>query len=281
MKRGLVRCRRGFIVHRVGEAIGLGDYAARIDEPQQRVLRHVVEHAVERAPVRIRHQQFRAREEQPVLERLGQFGSLFAHHADFGGPQRDLLAQLRVLQRRGRHVASARDRRLDEFCAGALAVRVEVANRRDRVVFELDANRVAVQRRERVDDPAAHAEVAGLFGLRYALISARRERIDESLEIQPVANRHLDDRFVEDVARNRARHQRFGRRDDQRRLMPQHREQRRQLRRLRVGRRRQLRHRLHFPRAKQMHAARGGVGVGRLAEKKRDLARQRLGFRSR
>ena len=155
-----------------------------------------------------------------------------------------------------------------------------MTNRSDHVVFELDANRIAIQRRERVDDSAAHAEIARLFSLRHALIAARRERLDQRVEIQLVANRHRDNRFVESGARNRARHQRFGRRDDERRLMPEHREQRRQLRCLRVGRRRQLRHRLHFPRAEQMHPARGGVGVWSFIEKKRDLSGERLGFRS-
>ncbi len=168
-----------------------------------------------------------------------------------------------------------------EFGAGALIVGVEVPYRRDQIVFQLDANRVAVQRRERIDDSAAHAEVARLFGLRHALIAARRERFDQGLQIQPIANRNPDDRFVEHCARNRARHQRFGRRDDQRRLMPKHREQRRQLRRLRVGRRRQLRHRFYFPRANQVYPARGGVRVRGLIEEKRNLSRQRLSFQRR
>jgi len=261
MKRGLARRRCRLDGYGIGEAICLGENAPRIDQPQQRARRHVIEHAVERAPVRIRHQQFRARKQQPVLERLGQFRGLLAHHADFRRPQRDLLAQLRVLQGRRRHVASARYRRLEQLAARALAVRVEMANRGDQVVFELDANRVAVQWRECIDDSAAHAEVSRLFALRHALIAARHERFNQRFEVQPIANRHFNDRFVEDRARNRARHQRFGRRNDQRRLMPKHREQRRQLRRLRVGRWRQLRHRFHFPRADQMHPARGGVGV--------------------
>ncbi len=279
MKRGLARRGCGLGGHSIGEAICLGHNPPRIDQPQQRARRDVIEHAVERAPVRIRHQQFRARKQQPVLERLGQFRRLLAHHADLGGPQRGLLAQLGILQRSGRQVASAGYRRLRQFAARALAMRVEMANRSDQVVFELDPNRVAVQRRERIDDSAAHAEVARLFALRHALIAAPGERFDQRLEIQPIANRNFDDRFVEDGARNRARHQRFGRGKHQRRLMPKHREQRRQLRRLHVGRRRQLRHRFHFPRADQMHPARGGVGVRRLAKKKPDLPRQRLGLR--
>ena len=187
MKRGLLRRRRRFIVHEIGKAIGLGEYPPRIDQPQQRARRHVVEHAVERPPVRIRHQQFRAREQQAILERFGQFGRLLAHHPDFGGAQRNLIAQLGVLQRRRRHVARTRDRRLDEVVARALSIRVEMANRSDQIVFEFDANRIAIQRRERIDESAAHAEVARLFGLRHALIAARRERFDQGVEVEAVA----------------------------------------------------------------------------------------------
>jgi len=123
--------------------------------------------------------------------------------------------------------------------------------------------------------PPRTLKSSSLFGLRHPLVAACRERFDQCVEVKPVANRDSHNRFVEGGARNRARHQRFSRSHYERRLMPKHREQRRQLRRLRVGGRRQLRHRLHFPRAQQMHPAGGGVGVGRLIEKQRDLAGER------
>ncbi len=66
-------------------------------------------------------------------------------------------------------------------------------NRGNQIVFELDPDWIAIERGERVDNAAAHAEVAGLFGLRHPLISARRERVDQRVEIEAVADSDCHD----------------------------------------------------------------------------------------
>src|ERR1019366_6447096 len=113
-----------------------------------------------------------------------------------------------------------------------------MANRRDDVVLEFEADGMLIEGREYIDDSSAHAEVPRLLTLRYPLIAHGRKRIDEQFEVEALGGGDRDDRGVEFLARNGAHHQGFGGCNNYRRSETSHRIERRELRGLHVGRRR-------------------------------------------
>ena len=262
----------------LGDPDRLGQHAARLDDPDHGARGQVVEDRVERAPEQQRGQQLRAGEQQSVGQRVAQFRQLFTHQADFARAERYALAHLVILERDRRHQASANHDRVARLAQRALRGGIELAHGGHDVLFQLDSHRIVVERREDVDDSAAHAEIARLLGLRHPLIAGRAQRVDERFEIERVGGGDAHHRGLEHRPRQRAHQQRLGRGDEHRGFAAERRVQRRELRRLRMRRRREMCERLQLPGGQQMNPARARIALGRLVEKKSDLARQRLGL---
>ncbi len=127
--------------------------------------------------------------------------------------------------------------------------------------------------------PPRTRKISRLLALRNALVTHRRERIDEDFKVEALGAGDPNDRGIEILARNRAHHQRFRRGDDYRSGESPHRIERGELRGLHIGRRRDRGERLQLPSAQQMHSARGNVGIDRFAEEERQLMRERLRLR--
>ena len=76
----------------------------------------------------------------------------------------------------------------------ALRERREGADLLDLVAEELDPERLAARRREDVDEPAAHRELAALLDALDALVAGERERLGERLDARLVAARDAERR---------------------------------------------------------------------------------------
>src|SRR5262249_40789888 len=69
----------------------------------------------------------------------------------------------------------------------ALVVRTKEPDRLDRVAVQLDAQRIAVEGRENVEDEAAHREGAGVLDDRHARVAGGDEASDHLLAVAGVA----------------------------------------------------------------------------------------------
>ena len=147
-------------------------------------------------------------------------------------------------------------------------------NRGHEIFFEFEADRVIVERREDIDDAAPDAEIAGFLGLGHALIAHRGQRLDHRFQIDALRQGDADDRILEHAPRQRSHHQGLSRRDDHRCAGAKHRKERGELRRLHIGRRRQMRQGTYFPGRQKMNPRGGRITSGRLIEEECEFAHQ-------
>ncbi len=110
-------------------------------------------------------------------------------------------------------LARRRQDQVDERAAGLLRLGVEEADGLDVVAKELDADRLVVERAPDVDHAAAHAECAGVFDDRDALVASLDQLLGQLDAVELAADRRHHRMRVERLGRERAPEQRLGRQD--------------------------------------------------------------------
>ena len=116
---------------------------------------------------------------------------------------------------RQRFVRRQNDRLL-HLVERALGRRIEVAQAVDLVVEELDAQWLLVDQREDVEDAAAPAERPRLDDHLRRLVTQLQPTVDQLIHLPALADLEHQRRLAELVDRQRPRHQRAGRGDDDR-----------------------------------------------------------------
>src|SRR5690349_9705538 len=128
--------------------------------------------------------QFHPGEKQAIFERLDKLSDFLAHHADLGASHRDPVNQAPVAQRGGGNQACANYRCLLDLAERALARGVKKTDGSNNVLFQFQADGIVMERREDIDDSSAHTKIPWLFRLRHPLITHRRQRLDQRVEIE-------------------------------------------------------------------------------------------------
>ncbi len=184
-----------------------------------------------------------------------------------------------VLQIGERRLADRDDHDLLALVGRALRVGIEGAEALDAVAVELEPERRRVERREDVDQPAAHAELAAVLDDRHAQVAPRDQVLRELLGVDLVALDEVAHGLLDDGARQEALHHRVGRRDDDRIAAVDQVEERRACGR---GRRPPAATPARRPArptpGTTARAARAPASARILTEKEREIARERLGL---
>ena len=249
--------------------------ARRLVEPEARAVGNVVEDGRELA-VDVGHHELDPRHEKPVLERVGERVPLEARHADLDRARLDGATGFRRAEVHEGYLPSGQDDELLARVARALRVGIEGADALDAVALHLETQRQRLERGKHVDDAAADAELAAVLDERDALVPPRREMRREDFNGDRVALHEIAHRFGQDGARQDALRERVGGRDDDRRPALQQVKERRDA----VGddgrRRRDGLERRHVPRRQEMDLALERRRRCALAEKEREIGRERL-----
>ena len=131
-----------------------------------------------------------------------------------GGVGRGQHAAAQIGSAGGDRLARRVDDDRVERAKGALAGRIERAHRLDLVAEQLDADRQAVQRREQIDDAAAHGEGARVLDHRRAAEAGREQRVDGLVAADDLAALELERERQQLAGRDHAAHKRRGGHDD-------------------------------------------------------------------
>jgi hypothetical protein len=151
-----------------------------------------------------------------------------------------------------------------------------MANGRDQVVFQFQAYRIVMERREDIDDAAAHAEISRLLGLREPLIAHRDQCFDQGFEIESFGQADFYHRILEHPPRHRPHHQGFDRSHYDGRGLSQQGIERRQLCGLRIWPRRDMGEWSRIRRRQEVNAGVGGVALRGLVHEECQLAGERF-----
>ena len=131
-------------------------------------------------------------------------------------PQAECLDRVRV----ERHLAARQQAHVFQRIAGALRVRIELADHLDLIVEEIDAQRRLRAHREHIEQRSAQRELPGRADLRHRGIAGFHQSRAQRLDGQLVADGEIERAPVHVAARGDALTQRIGRGQQHRRLQP-------------------------------------------------------------
>ena len=182
-------------------------------DDDQRVVGEEVQHGVE-AGGQQRSERLGARRDVAAQQRVEELVDVAVRHLLRGGELADRRGVVDHQAAVGDELAGRRGDRVPDGLLGALARRVELADRLDLVAEELDANGAVGLRGMDVEDAAAHRELAGLLHDRHARVAGGHQRLDEDVAIEGLADLEVDRPGADDLPGGHAQGQGRPRGDD-------------------------------------------------------------------